>query len=174
MNATEIIMERLASYAERLEDALQDLQEGDLMRQPGPNDNPIGWIMWHMTRFEDQTTAHLTGAGQVWEEGGWPEKFGASPDPSESGVGHTLEQVMALRPTKEALLAYFRSVRVKTAACLEGLTADDLDREIDDFFRKGKVKVGMLLGRFFADQISHVAQISYIRGHFRGWGKYGR
>ena len=174
MDATTIILERLASYLPRVEEAMDDVSEEDLMAQPGPNDNPIGWLMWHMTRFEDLTIAHISGADQVWAGGGWPEKFGASPEPGETGVGHTLEQVMALRPTKEALLGYCRAVREKTIACLGDLTDTDLDREIGDFFGNRKATVGLLLGRFFGDCVSHIGQIVYIRGHFRGWGKYGR
>ncbi len=174
MDATEIFMERLTSYMARIEEAIGDVSEDELMAQPGPNDNPIGWLMWHMTRFEDQTIAHISGGAQVWTEGGWPEKFGASPDPAETGVGHTLEQVMALKPTRETLMDYYRATRKKTAACLAGLTDADLDREIDDFFGRGKVATGMLLGRFFGDHVSHIGQIVYLRGHFKGWGKYGR
>ncbi len=174
MDATEIILERLSGYMPRVEEAMNDISEADLMAQPGPNNNPIGWLMWHMTRFEDLTIAHISGADQVWAGGGWPEKFAASPDPKETGVGHTLEQVMALKPTKEALMGYYRAVRERTIACLSDLSAEDLDREVDDYYGRGKVAVGLLLGRYFADHISHIGQIVYIRGHFRGWGKYGR
>ena len=174
MNAAELILERLSGYMPRIEETMDDVSEDDLMRQPGPNDNPIGWLMWHMTRFEDLTIAHISGADQVWAGDGWPEKFGASPDPRETGVGHTMEQVMALRPTKNALMGYSRAVRERTVDYLSDLSAEDLDREVDDYFGRGKVAAGLLLGRFFGDTVSHIGQIVYLRGHFRGWGRYGR
>ncbi len=174
MNAAELILERLAAYMPRIEEAMGDVSEEDLMRQPGPNDNPIGWLMWHMTRFEDLTIAHISDADQVWTGGGWPEKFGASPDPRETGAGHTMEQVMTLKPTKNALMGYCRAVREKTIAHLGDLADADLDREIDDFSGNRKIAAGLLLGRFFGDTVSHIGQIVYLRGHFRGWGRYGR
>jgi uncharacterized damage-inducible protein DinB len=174
MNSAEIFLERLDAYEARLRDALEDLSDEELLIQPGPNDNPAGWIAWHMTRFEDRTIAHLSGASQVWTEGAWHDCFGISEAPDDTGVGHNLEQVAALRPTREALLGYFTEVRVRTRAFLQSLDDERLGEEVEDFFRSKKIAAGLIIGRFFGDFISHVGQIGYIRGHLKGWGKYGR
>ncbi len=174
MDATTIILERLDAYMARVEEVIDDVTEAELMTQPGDQDNPIGWLMWHMTRFEDRTIAQITGGAQAWTEGKWHEQFGVAEEPDATGVGQTLGQVMSLKPTREGVMGYYRATREKTTTCLSGLTDKDLDREIDDFFGRGKIAIGMLLGRLFGDHISHIGQICYLRGHLKGWGRYGR
>jgi hypothetical protein len=174
MDAAAIILERLDAYAIQVESAIGELTDEDLSHQPGPNDNPAGWLMWHMTRFEDRSFAHIAGRPQVWTEGDWHGRFGLPEDPVDTGAGHTLERVAVFRPRREDLLGYFAAVRPKTRECLSGLTPENLDEEVDDFLRDARIRVGAILGRFFGDHISHVGQICYIRGHLKGWGKYGR
>ena len=89
MDATTIIMDRLDAYMMRVAEVMDDIGEEELMRQPGDQDNPIGWLMWHMTRFEDRTFAHITGEEQAWTKGNWFEKFGVPENPEETGVGQT-------------------------------------------------------------------------------------
>ncbi|MEE9274237.1 MAG: DinB family protein [bacterium] len=174
MDATTIILTRLKACDLRINEAMGGLSEADLLRGPAEHDNPIGWMMWHMTRFEDSSIARITGEPQVWIAGEWHEKFGMDGDPANNGVGHAIDQVRAFRPAKEDLLGYYNAVREKTAACLNRLTPADLDEERPDFMREGAIQVGIILERFFADQVTHVGQICYLRGHFQGWGLYPR
>jgi len=174
MDATEIMLERLAAYNSRLRDALSDLSDEDLLFRPGANDNPAGWLSWHMARVEDRTVAQITGALQAWVEGTWHARFGLPNDPENTGIGHTLEEATSFRATKKDLLSYASAARENTQACLSSLTDEALDEEIEDFFANAKIPVGLMIGRFFGDYISHVGQICYLRGHIKGWGKYGR
>ncbi len=173
MNAASIIAERITASGKSLREALEDLSDEEINAQPGPNDNPIGWMTWHMLRFEDRVISHISGAPQTWT--GWHEKFGLPEAPDDTGVGHSLDQVLAIRPSRENLLGYFSAVRENTLALLEGLSDTDLDRMIEDVFPgRPQIPVGNLLGRFFADTTVHCGQIFYVRGHIKGWGKYGR
>ncbi len=173
MRAASIIAERITASGGSLREALEDLSEEEINAQPGPNDNPVGWMAWHMLRFEDRTISHLSGEAQAWS--GWHEKFGLPEALDDTGVGHSLDQVLAIRPSRENLLGYFSDVREKTLALLEGLSDADLDREVDDFFPgRPRLPVGNLIGRFFGDTTVHCGQIFYVRGHLKGWGKYGR
>ncbi len=175
MRAASIIAERIIASGKNLCVALEDLSEEEINAQPGPNDNPIGWMAWHMLRFEDRTISHLSGAPQAWTSGGWHEKFGLPEAPDDTGVGHSLEKVLTIRPSRDDLLGYFGDVREKTLAHLEGLSDADLDREVEDIFPgRPRLPAGMLLGRFFGDTTAHCGQIFYVRGHLKGWGKYGR
>ena len=177
MRAASIIAERITASGKSLREALEDLSDEEINAQPGPNDNPIGWMTWHMLRFEDRVISHIAGEAQVWSEsgGGWHEKFGLPEAPDDTGVGHSLDQVLAIRPGREDLLGYFSAVREKTLALLEGLSDTHLDREVDDIFPgRPRLPAGILLGRFFADTTIHCGQIFYVRGHLKGWGKYGR
>lgn len=174
LDATTIILSRLEASAAQMRNVMEEISEDDLIFQAGPEDNPIGWLTWHMTRYEDLVISHISTRPQVWIEGGWHKIFGRPATPEDTGAGHTLEQVEAFRATKEALIGYAAAARLKTKLCLIELTRYNLDAEVDDFGRGAKVTVGELLGRFFGDHISHVGQICYIRGHLKGWGKYGR
>lgn len=65
MDASTIIKERLEAYGMRLREVMEDVTDADLMLQPGPNDNPMGWLFWHMTRFEDRTFSFLGGTPEL-------------------------------------------------------------------------------------------------------------
>ena len=69
MDASTIIGERLEAYGMRLREVMDDVTDEDLMIQPGPNDNPMGWLVWHMTRFEDRTFSFIGGTQELWIEG---------------------------------------------------------------------------------------------------------
>ena len=87
----------------------------------------MGWTLWHATRVEDGIIANISGKPQVWIEGSWHQKFDMPADPSKSGIGDSLEQVAAFKPTAANLLGYAEAVREKTLACLNTLTPADLD-----------------------------------------------
>ncbi len=174
MDATTLIAERLEAYAERLREAMADIDDADLMVQTGPHDNPMGWLLWHMTRFEDRTFAFIGETEQLWTQEGWHERFGLPPDPAADGVGDTMGQVLALRVEKAALTGYFEAVRQRTLACLARLEPEDLDREKPDFAGEGDIRIGIALGRYLADHLAHAGQIHYLRGHVAGWGRYPR
>ncbi len=174
MDAATIFLNRLEAYGQRLGEVMDDITDEDLSHQPGPDDNPIGWLMWHMTRFEDATIACIEGAPQVWVENSWHEHFGLPEAPGDTGAGHTIEQVRAFRATCETLTGYAAAVRERTIKCLSRLTPGDLDEVIDDFAHGSRLPTGDILARAFGDTVTHIGQICYIRGHLKGWGKYGR
>ncbi|MEE9275356.1 MAG: DinB family protein [bacterium] len=169
MEAADVITKSLEMNSWTVRKALEDLSDADLLKRPNADSNPIGWLLWHLTRVEDGVIARITGAPQVWMEGKWHERFGMEADPQNSGLGHTLEQVTALKPGKEALLGYAAAVREKTTACLENITSAELDREIEDVIG-GAIRVGELLGRLTVDHFHHGGQICYLRGYITGWG----
>jgi hypothetical protein len=103
-----------------------------------------------------------------------PEHFGLPEAPGDTGAGHTIEQVRAFRATCETLTGYAAAVRERTIKCLSRLTPGDLDEVIDDFAHGSRLPTGDILARAFGDTVTHIGQICYIRGHLKGWGKYGR
>ena len=60
----------------------------------------------------------------------WHEKFGMEADPAISGIGDTLERVIASQSTLELLHGYIGAVRERTVAHLSTVSPADLDREI--------------------------------------------
>src|SRR3954447_8932979 len=78
--------------------ALLDGLDADALRwRPDPDANPIGWLVWHLTRVQDDHVAGLAGVPQVWTEQGFAERFALPYDTSAHGYGQSSEEVGAFR-----------------------------------------------------------------------------
>lgn len=100
---------------------------------------------------------------------GLHEKFEMDADPANAGVGRSLDQVMALKPTLENLNGYAEAVRKRTVAYLPSLDSVDLKAE-DPTPLGDNQKLGGYLGGFLLDHLSHSGQLGYIRGCSTGFG----
>jgi hypothetical protein len=135
-----------------------------LTESPSPSTNHIAWLVWHLTRVEDHHIAELLEADQLWVSGDWAQRFGLDPDPSNTGYGHSAEEVAAVQPTgPEVLLEYLDAVDKRTRAMLEGLTAADLDRVVDRRWDP-PVTLGVRLVSIADDGLQHAGQAAYLRG----------
>jgi uncharacterized damage-inducible protein DinB len=173
MDAPAIVANALQANAESIDMALDGLADDDLMKRPNDQCNPMGWTLWHQYRVEDRIISAISGQEQAWISDGWHAKFGLAADPNQMGVGDSLEQVMALRPTINALQGYGAAVREKTLACLQSLTPADLDRELPAP-GGGTRKAGDYLGTLMRDHFHHSGQVCYLRGFLTGKGWYPR
>jgi uncharacterized damage-inducible protein DinB len=161
--------------AELLTDAFERIREGVhevvtgldadvLTHRPAPGANPVGWLVWHLTRVQDDHVSEVAGAGQAWTEEGWAERFGLGLEPGDTGYGHSDAQVQALRPVSAALLAdYHDAVHARTVAFLAGLGEHDLDRVVDTAWDP-PVTLGVRLVSVVNDCQQHVGQSAYVRG----------
>jgi len=145
-------------------DAVNGVDVATLTRAPSPGANTIAWLVWHLARVQDHHVSELIGARQVWVEGDWPRRFGLKPDPSNTGYGHSPDDVQTVRPDgPEALLEYLDAVYRRTRPLLEGLTAADLDRLVDRRWDP-PVTLGVRLVSVADDSLQHVGQAAYLRG----------
>lgn len=120
--------------------------------------------MWHVGRVEDHHVAELLGADQLWVVGDWAPRFGLDADPSNTGYGHTPEQVATVRPEAPgALLEYLDAVHERTLGMLAALTPDDLDRIVDRRWDP-PVTMGVRLVSVADDGLQHLGQAAYARG----------
>jgi uncharacterized damage-inducible protein DinB len=164
MDAPEMVATALTRNAGFVDKALSEFSDDDIQKRPGDSCNPIGWTLWHQFRVEDNIISTLSDSTQTWVEGGWHSKFGMDADPAKIGIGDSMDQVMALKPTVENLKGYSSAVREKTLACLKTLTPSDLDRELplpDGSMRK----VGDFLGILMLDHFHHSGQVCYLGGY---------
>ena len=175
-----------------LEKALDGLTPEDLNQQPQPHCNSIGWLTWHLTRWQDHAIASFMGEKQLWVSDGWYAKFDREPDPEDTGKGHSLEDVAAFKsPDAEILLGYYSAVLNRTGRYLASLAAIELDRQLNDQWygselwyqskrwhqdksrRQGLPLLGIRLGSVVSDNIQHAGQVAYLRGMLKGEGWYG-
>jgi hypothetical protein len=144
--------------------AVNGLNEEELCRAPEPGANTIGWLVWHLARVQDHHISELLGTEQVWVSGDWAGRHGLEPDPSNTGYGHSGEEVAAVRPdSPEVLLDYLLEVQGRTTAMLEGLAPEDLDRVVDRRWDP-PVTLGVRLVSIADDSLQHAGQAAYARG----------
>jgi hypothetical protein len=145
-------------------EAVEGLSTDQLLERPAPDANPVGWLVWHLTRVQDHHVAELLGTAQVWTEGEWASRFGLTPDPSNTGYGHSAGDVSAVRPhDAEALTEYLTAVYRRTRTMLEPLSEDDLDRVVDRRWQP-PVTLGVRLISIADDSLQHAGQAAYLRG----------
>jgi uncharacterized damage-inducible protein DinB len=173
MDLQTVVANALTVNSGFIDQALNGLSDDDLLKRPNDQCNPIGWLLWHQTRVEDAITSNVGNRPQAWVDGGWHEKFGMPADPRNVGIGHTLEQVMELKPTVDALKGYMAAVREKTLDILKSLSADDLERELPAP-GGGTRKAGDFLGILMVDNFHHSGQVCYVRGYLTGKGWFPR
>ncbi|WP_329008205.1 DinB family protein [Micromonospora rifamycinica] len=167
MNVDDLLTEAYGQLPDLVRAAVDGLSPDELCRAPGEGANPVGWLVWHLTRIQDQQVAELSGADQVWVTGDWAARFGLPADPADTGFGHTPEQVAAVRPqSAEALVGYHGAVAERTRGFLAGLRPADLDRVVDEHWDP-PVTLGVRLVSVVSDDLQHVGQAAYLRGLLR-------
>ena len=126
--------------------------------------NSIAWLVWHLTRIQDDHVAHVAGTEQVWTSGGWLERFGLPFDPSATGYGHGPDDVAAVKvQSGDLLLGYHDAVHQETTAYVRGLTEPDFDRIVDESWNP-PVSLGVRLVSVISDDLQHAGQAAFVRG----------
>ena len=164
MDVAALLLDLYGRVPPAIADVVDDLDTDQLSWRPGPAANPIGWLVWHLTRVQDVHISEVLDAEQVWTSGTFAAEFGLEPDPSFHGYGHTTAQVDMVRPeTARPLLDYFGAVHGRTAELVATLTADDLDRVVDRSWDP-PVTLGVRLISVADDCLEHAGQAAYVRG----------
>jgi hypothetical protein len=146
------------------EEATAGLDAEQLAQRPTPEANSIGWLIWHLARVQDHHVAELLDTTQLWTEGGWAQRFGLPPDASDTGYGHSPDEVASIRPdSPQVLTAYQEAVYERTRGLLAGLTPADLDRIVDRRWDP-PVTLGVRLVSIADDSLQHAGQAAYVRG----------
>lgn len=158
----------LVEAFDRLPDLVRSAVDGltaeELHWVPAQGANSVGWLVWHLTRIQDDHVADLMGEQQLWVRDGWARRFGLDPDSGDTGYGHSAAQVDRVRPeSAETLVAYFDAVAARTGDFLRGLSAKDLDRVVDEGWDP-PVTLGVRLVSVLNDDDQHVGQAAYVRG----------
>jgi hypothetical protein len=164
VNTSDVLVELFDRIPPHVHDAVDGLRPDELVTAPEPGSNPIAWLVWHLTRVQDDHVAELIPAEQLWVDGDWAARFGLEPDPADTGYGHSPAQVAAVRPeSADALVGYYEAVAARTRAFLARLTGADLDRVVDERWDP-PVTLGVRLASVADDDIQHAGQARYVRG----------
>lgn len=164
MDVGELLEDLLSRVKEHVHEVSAELSPDDLVVVPEPGANPIGWLLWHLTRVQDAHVAEVLERDQVWMEAGWAARFGLEADPRDVGYGHTPEQVAQVRPESVAAVTdYHDAVEARTGELLATLDPAALDRIVDRNWDP-PVTLGVRLVSVLDDDIQHAGQAAYLRG----------
>ncbi len=142
--------------------AVEGLDRDALTHRVDADSNTIAWLVWHISRIQDDHIAALHDADQVWL-GEWYGRFGVPFDRSETGYGHSAEQVAAVAVGATELLGYFDAVHEATVAYLPAIGVADLERVVDERWDP-PVTLAVRLVSVVTDNLEHVGQAAFVRG----------
>jgi hypothetical protein len=163
MTSIDLLIDAFERVRDGVHPAVNGLSTEDLTFRPDDQSNSIAWLVWHLTRIQDDHLAGLEGSDQSWTANGWAERFALPLDASDTGYGHGPEDVARVTADAESLLGYFEDVHAKTIAYLRTLNEDDFARVVDKGWDP-PVTLMVRLISVIADDLQHVGQAAYVRG----------
>ncbi len=163
MLSNEVLSEAFSRVRALVQSAVEDASMGVLTYRPGAGANTIAWLVWHLTRVQDDHIADLMGEEQVWATGGWAERFDLPFDSRATGYGQSADEVAGVRVEAELLGLYYDAVHARTMDYLSTLGDTDLVRIVDPSWNPPVTLVVRLVS-ILADDLQHAGQASYVRG----------
>ncbi len=115
MNVREVFIESFERLPELVHDAVDGLDLDELTFRIDPEANTIAWLVWHLTRVQDDHVADVASLEQVWVTNGWFDRFALPFDRAAHGYGQSPEDVAAVRVPADLLVGYFDDVHAQTA-----------------------------------------------------------
>jgi hypothetical protein len=123
--------------------------------------NSIAWLLWHLTRIQDDHVAGVAGEEQVWPR--WRDRFDLPFDPWELGYGQSTAEAAQVRVAGDLLAGYHAEVHEHTVAYLERIDAAELARVVDDSWDP-PVTASVRLVSVVSDTLQHLGQAAYVKG----------
>jgi hypothetical protein len=164
MTPSELLLDSFGRLPDLVHAAVDGLTADQLRARVDPQANTIGWLVWHLTRVQDDHVARAFDVEQLWTSDGWQDRFGLPFEPADIGYGHSPEQVAAVRVDDGALLTrYTDAVVARSLDLLRAVTAADLDRVVDRSWDP-PVTLGVRLVSVLDDDLQHVGQAAFVRG----------
>lgn len=163
MLSNELLEEAFGRIRGAVHSALKDADTEVLTFRSGPEANTIAWLVWHLTRVQDDHIADLMGEQQVWTAGGWVDRLDLPFDASATGYGQSAADVGAVRTESELLKGYYDAVHDRTIGYLRTLTEADFARIVDTSWNP-PVTLAVRLVSILSDDLQHAGQASFVRG----------
>ena len=170
MTAAGLLTDAFERIQESVDSAVEGLDADQLAGRLDPDANPISWLIWHLSRVQDDHVAAAFGAAQVWSTRSWAPRLGMPEHTRELGYGHTSAQVEAVAsaicgmPSPGKLLAeYHAAVHEQTISLVSGLSDADLERVVDENWDP-PVTLSVRLVSVISDCLQHAGQAAFVRG----------
>ena len=163
MNSIDVLVDAFERVRDSVHPAANGLTPEELTYRPGAESNSIAWLVWHLTRIQDDHIAGVDDGRQLWIADGWAERFGLPFPLSDTGYGHDSEAVGLVVAESRLLLDYYEAVHQRTLGFVRSLAEDDLDRVVDEHWDP-PVTLQVRLVSVIADDLQHAGQAAYVRG----------
>ncbi|MVU77015.1 DUF664 domain-containing protein [Nocardia sp. ET3-3] len=164
MTSADLLVDAFGRIKENVHGAVAGLTTQELGVRLDEGANSIAWLIWHLTRVQDDHVAEVAGLEQVWTAQGWAKRFELPLDDAATGYGHTAADVAALNGVPaELLLGYFDAVHAQSVEYVSALVDADLPRIVDTRWDP-PVTLGVRLISVIDDDIQHAGQAAFVRG----------
>ncbi|GAB3350591.1 mycothiol transferase [Modestobacter lapidis] len=164
MESHELLLNAFDNVEEAVRGAVEGIDTDLLTARVAPEANTIAWLVWHLTRVQDDHVAEVAGQEQAWTAAGWTGRFALPFDAGATGYGASSADVAAVRVDDPQLLVeYHADVHRRTAEFLAAVTTDDLDRVVDTRWDP-PVTLGVRLVSVVTDDLQHAGQAAFLRG----------
>ncbi|ARQ71800.1 mycothiol transferase [Streptomyces marincola] len=164
MRSADLLADAFDRTREAVHEAVAGLTPDQLAERPDPGANSVAWLVWHLTRVQDDHVSEAAGRPQTWTADGWAGRFSLPFPAEETGYGHGPDEVARVRVADPALLTgYHDAVHAATLDYVRGLTDADLDRVVDPGWTP-PVTLGVRLVSVLADDLQHAGQAAFLRG----------
>jgi uncharacterized damage-inducible protein DinB len=162
--ATDLLVDGFDRVKQTVHSVLDSADGDALAYRPDAQANSIAWLIWHLTRVQDDHISELAGAEQTWTADGWADRFGLPFEPGATGYSHDTDEVAALgSASKENLGGYYDAVHERTMTYLATIGASDFDRVVDTNWDP-PVTLAVRLISVINDDTQHVGQAAYVLG----------
>jgi uncharacterized damage-inducible protein DinB len=163
VNALGVLRDLFGRVETNVHGAVDGLDDAALAHRVGGDANSIAWLVWHLTRVQDDHVAEVAGTEQVWTAQGWAARFALPFDVEATGYGQGGDEVGAVRVGADLLLGYYDAVHEQTLQYLDRIGEDDLDTVVDRRWDP-PVTLGVRLISVADDDIQHAGQAAFVRG----------
>jgi len=164
MTSAELLLDGFGRIRELVHEVVDGLSPEQLAARLDDRANSIGWLVWHLTRVQDDHVAGVAGVEQAWTAKGWRDRFGLPFSARSIGYGHSAADVAKVRVEEPRLLTeYYDDVHEQTVRFVRELRDDDLPVVVDEAWDP-PVTMGVRLVSVLSDDLQHAGQAAFIRG----------
>ncbi|MGW2089420.1 mycothiol transferase [Streptomyces sp. NPDC001880] len=164
MNSASLLTDAFTRVRETVHSAVEGLSRADLHARLDDGANSIGWLVWHLTRIQDDHVSDAAGVEQVWFSEDWASRFDLPFAKEATGYGHSAADVAAVQVrSAELLLGYHDAVHARTVEFVRGLDDGALDHIVDEAWSP-PVSLGVRLISVISDDLQHAGQAAFVRG----------
>ncbi|MEU9759116.1 DUF664 domain-containing protein [Streptomyces sp. NPDC047985] len=164
MNSADLLTDAFGRVQETVHAAVEGASRADLHARLDDGANTIAWLVWHLTRVQDDHVSDVAGVEQVWSAQDWAGRFDLPFEESATGYGHSSADVAAVRvKSGDLLLGYYDAVHEQTLAFVRGLDGRSLNRVVDEAWSP-PVTLGVRLISVISDDLQHAGQAEFVRG----------